>query len=48
MHQGKGKLTAITPVLRDFDPAKMHKDYGLQYHPGALKYYKEAGVALTN
>jgi TRAP transporter TAXI family solute receptor len=49
MHQGKSKLTAITPVLRDFDPALMHKDYkGLPYHPGALKYYKEAGVALTH
>jgi TRAP transporter TAXI family solute receptor len=49
MHQGKSKLVAITPVLRDFDPAKMHKDYGgLPYHPGALKFYKEAGVALTN
>jgi uncharacterized protein len=49
MHQGKSKLVAVTPVLRDFDPAKMHTDYkGLPYHPGALKYYKEAGVALTN
>lgn len=49
MHEGKAKLTAVTPVLRDFDPARMHTDYkGLPYHPGALKYYKEAGVALTN
>jgi TRAP transporter TAXI family solute receptor len=49
MHQGKSKMVAITPVLRDFDPALMHKDYaGLPYHPGALKYYKEAGVAPTH
>jgi TRAP transporter TAXI family solute receptor len=49
MHQGKSKMVAITPVLRDFDPALMHKDYaGLPYHPGALKYYKEAGVALSH
>jgi TRAP-type uncharacterized transport system substrate-binding protein len=49
MHAGKGKLTAVTPVLRDFDPAKMHANYkGLQYHPGAVKFYREAGVTLTN
>lgn len=49
MHQGKAKLIAVTPVFRDFDPVKMHTNYqGLQYHPGAVKYYKEAGVALTN
>jgi hypothetical protein len=49
MHQGKSKLIAVTPVFRDFDPARMHTGYrGLDYHPGALKYYKEAGVALTN
>jgi TRAP transporter TAXI family solute receptor len=49
MHQGKSKLTAVTPVFRDFDPAKMQTGYrGLEYHPGAVKYYKEAGVALTN
>jgi TRAP transporter TAXI family solute receptor len=48
MHAGKQKLVAITPVLRDFDPAKMHTDYpGLPYHSGALKFYKEAGVALS-
>jgi hypothetical protein len=48
MHGGKAKLTAITPVLRDFDPAKMHTDYaGLPYHPGAIKFYKEAGVAMS-
>jgi len=49
MHEGKSKLIAVTPVFRDFDPAKMHTSYpGLQYHPGAVKYYKEAGVALAN
>jgi TRAP transporter TAXI family solute receptor len=49
MHAGKAKLIAVTPVFRDFDPAKMYTDYaGLPYHPGAIKYYKEAGVALSN
>jgi TRAP transporter TAXI family solute receptor len=49
MHEGKAKLIAVTPLFRDFDPAKMHTGYaGLSYHPGAVKYYKEAGVALVN
>ena len=49
MHEGKAKLVAVTPVFRDFDPGKMHTSYkGLEYHPGAIKYYKEAGVALSN
>jgi uncharacterized protein len=49
MHQGRDKLIAVTPVLRNFSPAKMYTSYeGLPYHPGAIKYYKEAGVALTN
>jgi TRAP transporter TAXI family solute receptor len=49
MHGGKDKLRAVTPILRDFAPDKMHTNYeGLPYHPGALKFYKEAGVALSN
>jgi len=48
MHEGKDKLAAVTPILRDFAPAKMYTDYeGLPYHPAAIKYYKEAGVALS-
>jgi hypothetical protein len=49
MHAGKDKLAAVTPVLRDFEPAKMHWNYrGLKYHPAAVKFYREAGIALTN
>jgi uncharacterized protein len=49
MHQGKDKLVAVTPLLRPFDPDKMYWNYkGHEYHPGALKYYKEAGLSLTN
>lgn len=48
MHESKGELGKVTPVLRDFAPARMYTEYkGLQYHPGALRYYKEAGVALA-
>jgi len=49
MHQGRDKLIAVTPVFRNFQPSLMHTNYeGLPYHPGALKYYKEAGVAMSN
>ena len=49
MHQGRNKLVAVTPVFRNFQPAAMYANYpGLEYHPGAAKYYKEAGVALSN
>ena len=49
MHQGRDKLVAVTPVFRNFQPAGMYANYeGLLYHPGAVKYYKEAGLALTN
>jgi TRAP transporter TAXI family solute receptor len=49
MHQGRDKLIAVTPVFRNFQPAQMYSDYeGLLYHPGAVKYYKEAGVKLMN
>ena len=48
MHQGKDKLVAVTPLLRPFDPDKMYWNYkGHEYHPGALKYYKEAGLSLS-
>jgi hypothetical protein len=49
MHEGKDKLVAVTPMLRGFDPVRMYSNYkGVEYHPGAVKYYKEMGVALTN
>jgi len=49
MHQGRDKLIAVTPVFRNFQPAAMYANYqGVLYHPGAIKYYKEASVALSN
>jgi hypothetical protein len=33
------------PPFRLFDPKTMSKDLGaLQYHPGAVKFYREAGI----
>lgn len=47
MFESKDKLGQITPVLRDFDPAKMFTEYkGLEYHPGAVRYFKEVSLAM--
>jgi TRAP-type uncharacterized transport system substrate-binding protein len=32
-------------VLREFSGANAYKQYGVPYHPGALKYFKEKNIA---
>jgi TRAP transporter TAXI family solute receptor len=46
MHDNKTAMAAAFKSLEDFDPQKMVKDLGegLEYHPGAIKYYKEIGA----
>jgi uncharacterized protein len=45
MHVNKKDLVAIFPPLQLFEPGNIAKPQpGLEYHPGAIKYYKEAGV----
>jgi TRAP transporter TAXI family solute receptor len=46
MHGGKAAMAAAFKSLEEFDPAKMVKDLGqgIEYHPGAIKYYKEIGA----
>jgi len=34
-------LLAVQPALAGFSAQNMYTDYGIPYHPGALKYYKE-------
>jgi len=47
LHDGKDALVATFPAFRGFDPATMAKDIApIQYHPGAIRYFKEAGVAF--
>jgi TRAP transporter TAXI family solute receptor len=45
IYEGRDIIVATFPALRTFDPAKMGaKNYPpLQYHPGAIKFYKEIG-----
>ena len=41
MEKNKDELVAVQPVLREFTPAFGYKEYGMPYHPGALKFFKE-------
>ncbi|HXG05161.1 MAG TPA: TAXI family TRAP transporter solute-binding subunit [Candidatus Binatia bacterium] len=42
--EGREDLANVTTAMKGVTPADMGRDYGLPYHPGAAKYWKEAGV----
>jgi hypothetical protein len=45
IHDNKKKMAGVFPVFNRFEPAGMAKNYNdLEYHPGAVKYYKEQGM----
>jgi hypothetical protein len=44
MEKNKDELVAVQPVLREFSAANGYKQYGVPYHPGALKYFKERNL----
>ncbi len=44
LHGNKKKLIGSHGMFKQFNPAKMHVDLGVPYHPGALRYYKEMGM----
>jgi len=45
MHDHKAELAAGFGGISGFDPGRMAKDMGpVQFHPGAIKYYKEIGA----
>ena len=44
LHANKKKLIGSHGMFKQFDPAKMHVDLGVPYHPGAVRYYKEQGM----
>ena len=44
MEKNKADLVAVQPVLREFTPAFGYKKYGVPYHPGALKYFKDRNL----
>jgi uncharacterized protein len=46
--QNIGTLTSIVKAIQGLNPKMMAEDIGVPFHPGAAKYYKEAGITVTN
>lgn len=44
LENNKADLVAVQPVLREFSASTLYKKYGIPYHPGALKYFKDKGI----
>jgi TRAP transporter TAXI family solute receptor len=44
MEKNKDELVAVQPVLREWSPAFGYKQYGVQYHPAAEKYFKDRNL----
>jgi uncharacterized protein len=44
LEKNKPDLIAVQPVLREFSAEAGYKKYGVPYHPGALKYFKEKNL----
>jgi uncharacterized protein len=44
LEKNKADLVAVQPVLREFSAENGYKQYGVPYHPGALKYFKEKNL----
>lgn len=42
--EGRADFAAVSPVMKGVSAADMAQNYGMPYHPGAEKYYKETGV----
>jgi TRAP transporter TAXI family solute receptor len=42
--EGRGDLVNVTKAMAGVTPQDLGRDYGMPYHPGAAKYYKEIGV----
>lgn len=45
LHKNHADLIAVQPVLREFTPDFGYKQYGVPYHNGALKFFKERNLA---
>ena len=44
MHDNAGELKAAAPLWRSFKVADMAKNVGVDYHPGAIRLYRETGL----
>ncbi len=44
MVEGREQYGAVFAAMKGITPQEMGHDYGLPYHPGATKYYREIGL----
>jgi TRAP transporter TAXI family solute receptor len=44
LYEGKESLVAAGPIWSDFDPAKLAHITTLEFHAGAIEFYKSAGI----
>ena len=42
--EGRGEFASVSKVMEGVTAASMAENFGLPYHPGAERYYKEIGV----
>lgn len=43
LYDSKDELARTAPVLVNFDPKRMTEEFGVPWHPGAIKFYTEVG-----
>ena len=48
IYEGKASLQASGPIWAEFDPSKLAHVTSLEYHPGAIDYYKSVGIWKGN
>ena len=46
LHQNAEEFKAVNPLTRQYDPRKTSRAQEIPYHPGAIRYFKEAGLPL--
>jgi uncharacterized protein len=44
LYEGKDSLLAAGPIWSEFDPAKLAHITTLEFHPGAIAFYKSVGI----
>ena len=42
--EGRGEFGAVVKAMNGVTPEQMAESFGMPYHPGAARYYKEAGL----
>jgi TRAP transporter TAXI family solute receptor len=45
--QNVGSLTSVVKAISGLNPKMMAEDIGVPFHPGAAKFYKEAGLTVV-